>query len=71
MIPIVVRNVKIGEGIPKICVPIVGKTEEEIFEEAEVITSLPADMVEWRADWFDDVFESGQKVYIYSPINLT
>ena len=24
-----VRGVKIGEGVPKICVPIVGKTKEE------------------------------------------
>ena len=30
MNPVVVRNVKIGEGIPKICVPIVGITKEEI-----------------------------------------
>ena len=27
-----VRGVKIGEGVPKICVPIVGKTKEEILE---------------------------------------
>ena len=26
-----VRGVKIGEGVPKICVPIVGKTKEEIL----------------------------------------
>ena len=25
-----VRNIKLGEGIPKICVPLVGKTNEEI-----------------------------------------
>ena len=25
-----VRNIKIGEGIPKICVPIVGVTKEDI-----------------------------------------
>ena len=31
MNPVVVRNVKIGEGIPKICVPIVGVTREEIL----------------------------------------
>ena len=31
MNPIKVRNVSIGEGIPKICVPIVGETREEIL----------------------------------------
>lgn len=57
MIPIVVRNVRIGEGIPKICVPIVGVTEEEIINEARSFDTIPVDVVEWRADWFEDVFE--------------
>ena len=30
-----VRNVEIGAGIPKICVPIVGQTKEEIIAEAQ------------------------------------
>ena len=37
MNPVVVRNVAIGEGIPKICVPIVGKTREEILDAAKKI----------------------------------
>ena len=56
MNPVVVRNVAIGEGIPKICVPIVGKTREEILEAAKNILPIGADVVEWRVDWFDDVF---------------
>ena len=51
-----VKNTVIGEGRPKICVPIVGKTKTDILEEAKKITSLPVDVVEWRVDWFDDVF---------------
>ena len=35
MKPVTVRNVKIGKGMPKICVPIVGVTKEEIYEEAK------------------------------------
>lgn len=68
MVPVIVRNVKIGEGIPKICVPIVGKTAEEIFETAEVIKSLPADIVEWRADWFEDVFKSEKVEMVLSEL---
>ena len=30
-----VRNIKIGEGIPKICVPIVGVTKEDIINDRE------------------------------------
>ena len=52
-----VRNTVIGEGMPKICVPIVGVTKEAILEEAKAITRLPADVVEWRIDWFENVFD--------------
>jgi len=65
MNPIKVRNVSIGEGMPKICVPIVGKTREEILEAAKQILDTPADLVEWRADWFESVFEM-QKVVALS-----
>lgn len=40
MNPVVVRNVAIGEGIPKICVPIVGKTREEILDAAKKILPI-------------------------------
>ena len=52
-----VRNVVIGEGMPKICLPIVGVTKEAILDEARAITKLPADVVEWRIDWFENVFD--------------
>ena len=61
MKPVIVRNVNIGEGMPKICVPIVGKTEEEILQMAKEIVSVPADLVEWRVDWYESVLEM-QKV---------
>lgn len=47
----------LGEGVPKICVPIVGVTKEDILKEAEAITKLPADIVEWRIDCFENVFD--------------
>ena len=28
-----VRNIKLGSGIPKICVPLVGKTDNELIKE--------------------------------------
>ena len=57
MNPVKVRNIVIGEGMPKICVPIVGVTKEAILNEARAITKLPADVVEWRIDWFENVFD--------------
>lgn len=60
-----VRNVDVGEGMPKICVPIVGATREEILETAKEILDSSADLVEWRADWFESVLEM-QKVVALS-----
>ena len=57
MNPVEVRNIKIGEGIPKICVPIVGVTKEDIINEAKSFDSIPVDVVEWRVDWFEGVFD--------------
>ncbi len=52
-----IRNVEIGAGIPKICVPIVGVTKEDILEQAKALQTLPVDVVEWRIDWFENVFD--------------
>lgn len=55
-----VRNVEIGAGIPKICVPIVGVTKDDIIAEAKTFDSIPVDVVEWRVDWFEGVFDFDQ-----------
>ena len=53
-----VRNITLGEGRPKICVPIVGQTKDDILLEAETFARIPVDVVEWRVDWFEDVFDT-------------
>lgn len=55
-----VRGVRIGEGIPKICVPIVGTTRDEILAAAKSFESVKKDVVEWRVDWFEGVFDFAQ-----------
>lgn len=52
-----INQLIVGEGIPKICVPIVGKTQEEILEHAGKISRSKADLAEWRADWYQDVMD--------------
>ncbi len=51
------KNIKIGEGMPKICVPMVGKTKEELCKEAAALLEAGADMAEWRADFFADIYD--------------
>ena len=55
-----IREITIGTGRPKICVPIVGKTEEEILQEARKIPQSTADLAEWRADWYEETDDWGK-----------
>lgn len=50
-----IKNIVIGEGIPKICVPIVGTDEEQINSEISILKASNFDIVEWRADYFESV----------------
>ena len=60
MTTVKIRDIEIGTGTPKIIVPIVGKTKEEIITQAKSFDSIPLDVVEWRADWFDGVSDFAQ-----------
>lgn len=55
------KNLNIGEGTPKICVPVMGRTKAEILTAAGAVAKAqPAvQLAEWRADDFDDVFLEG------------
>lgn len=52
-----VRNIIIGEGKPKIVVPIIARTESEIEEQLQKILQQKIDILEWRGDWFDGIFD--------------
>lgn len=57
MTPVIVRKTILGEGRPKICIPLMGEDEGQIAKGAEEVReqNLPADLVEWRADGFADL----------------
>ena len=48
-----IRGCCIGEGRPKVILPIVERTEAAILEKAVQFSTLSADCVEWRVDWFE------------------
>ena len=49
-----VKHTVIGEGIPKICIPVTGKTAEEICEQTKKILELEPDLAEWRIDCWEE-----------------
>ncbi len=59
MNPLTIKHTTFGDGVPKICIPITGRTENEILKAAEKISRLPADVAEWRADYYEAVTEPG------------
>lgn len=40
---------------PLICIPVMGKTKEELIQEMKVLSSYTFDMLEWRMDYLDDL----------------
>ena len=48
---ITIRNIHIGEGKPKICVPLVSSNLEDLEKECASLVSCPLDMLEWRVDY--------------------
>lgn len=50
-----VRGCTIGEGMPKICVPVMGNTEDEIVRQVREAAAKGPDLVEWRADFFSGI----------------
>lgn len=48
-----VRGCRIGEGRPKVILPIVEPHESDVLKKAEEFSALQADCVEWRVDLFE------------------
>ncbi len=49
-----IKNLEIGQGIPKICIPLTGRNREEIVEEMKIVKTYEPDLVEWRVDFFEE-----------------
>ncbi|QPZ43631.1 type I 3-dehydroquinate dehydratase [Bacillus halotolerans] len=63
-----IKGVSIGEGMPKIIVPLMGKTEKQILKEAEAVKSLDPDIVEWRVDVFEKADDSEAVIKMISKL---
>lgn len=48
-----VRNLELGSGRPKICIPVTAANRDELAAHVERILDSPFDMVEWRADFYE------------------
>ncbi len=51
--PLQIRKLTLGDGQPKICVPLVESQPEALVWGAVLARAAAADLVEWRADYMD------------------
>lgn len=69
--PVYIKDIAIGEGLPKICVPIMGEDYDTLCREAEAAKKAGADLVEWRADFYRDILQvDAVKEALYSIENI-
>lgn len=68
---VTIGNMTIGEGIPKICVPIVGITEQDIFQQINQINTEDIDLIEWRSDWYEHCFDISKVLQVLNKIKNT
>ena len=66
---VILRNVEVGKGTPKIIVPIVARTAEDILSKGKELTAYAMDVVEWRVDFYDDVFDTGKVLDTAAKLN--
>lgn len=52
---VTIKQLEIGVGAPKIIVPMVGKNEAELIDEALFLQKIDFDILEWRVDHFTQV----------------
>ena len=76
---VTIEDVTIGTGRPKLIVPLVGTTQTDLIKEAEFVSQLPCDIVEWRIDFYEKVldfsavslFSQTIKTIINKPLLIT
>lgn len=55
-----IRNLVLGDGHVKICVPLLGRTRSELLEQLAMIRKHEPDIIEFRADWYEAVMEKAK-----------
>lgn len=63
-----VRGITIGQGKPKICLPIVGKDDHDILSQAQALKDKKFDVLELRIDFYQDILDDEKLVNILKQL---
>ena len=65
---VLIKNVEFGAGQPKICLPVVARTDAEIGQQLAAIAYSGPDLVEFRADWYADIMDRSARRFALDGI---
>ena len=51
---VTIGDLVVGDGVPKVCVPITGRNKDQIVEQTKEIMQAGPDLVEWRVDYLEE-----------------
>lgn len=63
------NNCIIGESRPKICVPFMGNTIEEIITSAREVCNNKPDIMEWRVDFYKDSDDTERVIEVLNKLH--
>lgn len=63
-----VKDTIFNEGLPKICVPVIGVTEKEILDGFNELKNIDIDLVEFRADYFEFANDESKVINLLKKI---
>lgn len=58
------------QAIPAICIPVTGKTKAAINAQLKLLLNEQADMIEWRADFFEQLADFGEVLEVIRTIKI-
>ncbi|UOR10220.1 type I 3-dehydroquinate dehydratase [Halobacillus amylolyticus] len=64
-----VKGKLIGGQRPMICIPLIGKNTQELIEELDVIKGKQPDIIEWRADYFENLDDESKVIDALNKIS--
>lgn len=63
-----VKNITIGEGMPKVCVPVINRNHQDIIAELMRLEKLDIDLIELRIDYFADLLNDQELISLFNDI---
>lgn len=65
---VTVKNITFEQGKTLLCVPLTGRTREELQARVQSLATAEADIIEWRVDHFSDVKEVNEVLMVLANI---